>query len=289
MDTTTSSSSSLASLAAPPALDSAAEPLAKLVRDAYQTAGEAGAVAKNAMHGVWLGHPLHPVLTDIPIGAWTTALALDARANGDRGMRRAATFAMGVGLLGALGSAVTGLTDWSETSGRARRLGLVHGLLNIAATAMTATAFFRRSADDRQHARGWAWAGYATAVASAYLGGDLVYGERIGVTHAVTDEPEEYTDIAASADLPEGVLRRVRHEDTDVLLVRHKGRVCALAHACSHLGGPLSEGSIEGDAVTCPWHASTFDLRDGHVINGPATIPQPAFDVRERDGRVEIK
>src|SRR3954469_20756782 len=115
-----------------PAIDQVAEPLSKAVRGAYDAAGPVGRQAKNAAHGVWLGHPLHPVFTDIPIGAWTTALAMDAAADGDPGMHRGATFAMGVGLAGALGAAVTGLTDWSETQGESRRTGLVHGLLNIA-------------------------------------------------------------------------------------------------------------------------------------------------------------
>src|ERR1043165_5784022 len=129
----------LARITDQPALDRIAEPLSDSVRGAYEAAGPGGAQAKNAMHGVWLGHPLHPVFTDVPIGAWTTALALDARANGDPGMRRAATFAMGVGLLGAVGAAATGLTDWSETDGQSRRTGLIHGLLNIAATSLMAT------------------------------------------------------------------------------------------------------------------------------------------------------
>src|SRR5215213_9031764 len=88
-----------------PAIDQIAEPLSKAVRGAYEAAGPVGQQAKNALHGVWLGHPLHPVFTDIPIGAWTTALALDAVSNGDAGMRRATTFALGVGLTGALGAA----------------------------------------------------------------------------------------------------------------------------------------------------------------------------------------
>src|SRR5919112_2143739 len=131
-------------LADNPALDQIAQPLSDAVRGAYEAAGPAGQQAKNALHGVWLGHPLHPVFTDIPIGAWTTALALDATANGDPGMRRAATFAMGVGLTGALGAAVTGLTDWSETEGQSRRAGLGHGLLNLTATTLFAAAFARR-------------------------------------------------------------------------------------------------------------------------------------------------
>jgi nitrite reductase/ring-hydroxylating ferredoxin subunit len=241
------------------------------------------------MHGVWLGHPLHPVFTDIPIGAWTTALALDACANGDAGMRRAATFAFGVGLLGAAASAVTGLTDWSETDGRSRREGLLHGLINIASTALTATAYFRRLADDDADGRVWAWAGYTIALGSAYLGGDLVYGQRIGVTHAVTDQPEQLTPIASSSDIREGTMRRARHDDTDALLVRQHGRVCGLAHACSHLGGPLSEGTLKDGSVVCPWHGSEFGLEDGHVINGPATQPQAVFDIREPNGQIEVK
>jgi len=270
-------------------LDPIAEPLSKAVRDAYAAAGPAGQIAKNAMHGVWLGHPLHPVFTDLPVGAWTTALALDASANGDRGMRKAATFALGVGLLGALGAAVTGLTDWSETDGRAKKEGLVHGLLNIAATSLMATAYVQRVTNNHRGGRACAWTGYAIATATAYLGGDLVYGHRIGVTHATTDQPDEFTPVARISDLPDNSMRRARKDDTDVLLARQHGRTCALAHACSHLGGPLSEGELKDGSVVCPWHGSEFDLRDGHVINGPATQEQPTFVVREKDGAIEVK
>ena len=126
-----------------PALDSVAEPLSRAVHGAYESAGEAGRVAKNAMHGVWLGHPLHPALVAVPIGAWTTAVALDVAAdvNHDRGMARAADFAIAVGLAGAVVPAITGLTDWSETSGSARRTGLVHGLLNVVATGLFAASY----------------------------------------------------------------------------------------------------------------------------------------------------
>jgi uncharacterized membrane protein len=130
-----------------PAIDRVAQPLSQAVRGAYEAGGPAAQLAKNALHGVWLGHPLHPVFTDLPLGAWTTALALDAVAGDDPGMRRAATFAMGVGLAGAAGAAVTGLTDWSETDGQARRNGLIHGLLNITATTLFAAAFALRRKD----------------------------------------------------------------------------------------------------------------------------------------------
>jgi nitrite reductase/ring-hydroxylating ferredoxin subunit len=204
-------------------------------------------------------------------------------------MQRAATFALGVGLAGAAASAVTGLTDWSETDGRARREGLLHGLLNIAATTLTTVAYVSRLTNGHRNGRGWAWAGYGIALASAYLGGDLVYGQRIGVTHAVTDQPDAFTDIAASADVSDNAMCRAHRDDVDALLVRQQGRVCALAHSCAHLGGPLSEGTLKNGSVVCPWHGSEFAIQDGSVLNGPATQPQPTFAVREQGGRIEIK
>src|SRR4051812_46508870 len=271
-----------------PALDRVAEPLSKAVRGAYEAAGTAGQVAKNAAHGVWLRHPLHPVFTDIPVGAWTAALALDCAANGDPGMRRAATFAIGVGLAGAAGAAVTGLTDWSETDGRARRTGLIHGLLNITATTLFATAFAQRR-QGRQQGRACAWTGYAIALGAAYLGGDLVYGQRIGVTHADVEPPDSFTPVMESAALPENTMARGRAADADVVVARQHGRVCALVHSCAHLGGPLSEGTLKDGSVVCPWHGSEFALEDGRVLNGPSTHDQPCVLAREQNGQIEVK
>jgi len=278
----------LTALTDQPALDRVAEPLSKAVRGAYEAAGPVGREAKNALHGVWLGHPLHPVFTDVPLGAWTTAIALDAAAGGDRGMKRAATFAIGEGLAGALGAAVTGLTDWSETDGRSRRTGLVHGLLNIAATSLFAAAYALRRNDSHDGGMKCAWTGYAIAVGAAYLGGDLVYGQRIGVTHAAVEPTEEFTPVMKSDALAENTMARGRGGEVDVVLARQHGRVCALVHSCSHLGGPLSEGTLKDGSVVCPWHGSEFALADGRVLNGPATEDQPCFRVRERDGQMEV-
>jgi nitrite reductase/ring-hydroxylating ferredoxin subunit/uncharacterized membrane protein len=272
-----------------PALDAIADPLSKAVRGLYEAGGPIGERAKNFLHGVWLEHPLHPVFTDLPVGAWTTALALDATANGDPGMRRAATFAIGVGLAGALGAAITGLTDWSETDGQSRRTGLVHGLLNIAATSLMAAAFVQRRANGHTNGRACAWSGFAIAAASAYLGGDLVYAQRVGVTHADVELPDEFTAIADSSALADNSMMRARAGNADVLLVRQHGRVCALVHSCAHLGGPLSEGTLKDGSVVCPWHGSEFALDDGRVLNGPATQNQPCLLARERDGRIEVR
>ena len=255
METTTG----LAQFTEAPAIDRVADPLSKAVRGTYEAMGPAGQRTKNALHGVWLGHPLHPVFTDLPLGAWTTALALDVASNGDAGMRRAATFAMGVGLAGAVGAAVTGLTDWSETDGRSRRAGLIHGLLNVAATSLFATAYALRR-NERHSGRTCAWAGYAIALGAAYLGGDLVYRQRMGVTHADIELPSDFTPVLESDRLADNSMVRARAGNADILLVRKRGTVCALVHSCAHLGGPLSDGTLKENSVVCPWHGSEFAL-----------------------------
>lgn len=274
-----------------PLLDQVAKPLSEGVKGAFQSAGAAGQAVKDGLHGTWLGHPLHPVLTDIPLGAWTTAVALDAQeaATGDAAYGRAADFALGVGLIGALGAAVTGLTDWSETYGRSQRAGLVHGLLNATATALVATGWVLRKNGSRSAGKATALAGFGIALGSAYLGGELVYRERLGVTHAVVAEPEQFTPVLESATLPEHAMRKATIEDASFLIVRQRGEVCALAHSCAHMGGPLSEGTLKDGSVVCPWHGSEFALDDGRVLNGPSTHPQPCFTVRERDGQIEVR
>ncbi len=280
----------LEAIADQPWLDTVAKPLSETVRQVFSSSGPVGRTAKNALHGVWLGHPLHPVFTDVPIGAWTTALALDAReaSTGDEGWGRAADFAIGVGLIGAVGAAITGLNDWSETEGRARRVGLLHGLLNITATACVATSYMLRRTGSRPAGRATAILGYGVALGAAYLGGNLVYQDRIGVTHAAIAEPETFTPVLDSAALPDNSMRKAAIEDASFLVVRQQQRVCALAHPCAHLGGPLSEGTLKDGSVVCPWHGSEFALEDGRVLNGPATEPQPCFAVRESAGRIEI-
>jgi nitrite reductase/ring-hydroxylating ferredoxin subunit/uncharacterized membrane protein len=272
-------------------LDTIGKPLSKAVRGQFEQAGDSGRRLKNTLHGVWLGHPLHPVLTDVPIGAWTTALLADAgeATTGDPAYGRAADFAIGVGLVGAVGAAITGLNDWSETEGRSRRAGLLHGLLNVTATTFLVASYLLRRNGSRAAGRGTALAGYGIAVASAYLGGNLVYRERIGVTHAALAEPEQFTPVLESTALPDNSMRKAIIEDASFVVTRQRGRVCALAHSCAHLGGPLSEGTLKDGSVVCPWHGSEFSLDDGRVLNGPATMPQPCFVARERAGHIELR
>ena len=274
------------------ALDQLSDQIQPLVQNAFKSAGPAGRELKNILHGTWLGHPLHPALTDVPLGAWTAALALDAMESisGRRELGAGADAAIAIGLVGAAGAAVTGLTDWSETNGRARKVGLLHGLLNVGATVLYSTSLVLRRKQKRNAGMGFAMLGFAVSSASAYLGGHLVFGEQIGVNHAAAQEmPKEFVPVLSDVELREGEMKRADAGGVPVLLVRCEGEVCALAHTCSHLGGPLSEGKLEGDVVQCPWHGSRFNVRDGSVVDGPATFPQPRFETRVREGQIEVR
>ena len=273
-------------------LEPIADTLKETISGIYESAGAAGQEIKNALHGTWLGHPLHPVLTDVPIGAWTVALVLDVMdgSSPSRSVARGAKIAVGVGLAGAAGAAITGLTDWQDTDGRARRVGLVHGLLNVTATLLYTTSFLKRGGSSRGGARGFAYAGFAVMCAAAWLGGDLVYGEQIGVNHAAgADAPPDFTPVLPATELQEAQMRRVEVNGVRVLLVRKDGKIHAMAETCSHLGGPLSEGKFDGECVECPWHGSRFAVEDGSVVDGPATHPQPCYETRVHDGQIEIR
>jgi nitrite reductase/ring-hydroxylating ferredoxin subunit/uncharacterized membrane protein len=275
-----------------PFLDQASDAIQPAINDLFTRAGETGLQVKDLLHGTWLGHPLHPVLTDVPLGAWTAALVLDAgeAISGKDGMAAGADAAIAVGLVGAVGAAVTGATDWSATDGRARKIGLVHGLLNVGVAALYATSLVMRRKKKRRPGVGLAMLGYALSCASAYLGGHLVFGEQIGVNHALLPgDGGDFVTVIDEEDLQPRKLTRVDANEVPVLLVKDEDGIHALEHTCSHQGGPLSEGKLEGQAVTCPWHGSTFSIKDGSVIHGPATFPQPCFETRVVNGKVQVK
>ncbi len=271
-------------------IDSVAKPLEEAVSTAF--VGKPGRSVKDTLNGVWLGHPVHPVLTDVPIGAWTMAQVFDTLdgIGGDGRYADAAQVCITTGLIGAVGAAVTGLTDWSDTGGQSRRIGLVHGLLNL-----TATGFFLASALMRRRSRSAgavaaSSTGYAVALAAAYLGGSLVYQREIGPNHALAGEaPEQFTRTLPDAEVREGEKRKVQVGDAAVVLLRHNGQVCALAEKCAHQGGPLSEGELRDGVLHCPWHDSQYRVEDGAVVHGPSTYDQPCYDTRVVDGFIEVK
>jgi nitrite reductase/ring-hydroxylating ferredoxin subunit len=245
---------------------------------------------KDALHGRWLGHAVHPLLVTVPIGMWTGAVLLDL--TGEEWARRAARRLVGAGVLAVAPTALTGLADWSElgTFDRPKRVGLVHAAANNATTVLYAASWLARRRGDHRRGRDLALAGAAGLAVGGYLGGHLSYSQGVGVNRNADErrQPDDWTD-AGPADLPEGGRRRVDLDGQQVLLVRHQGEVHAMGATCSHLGGPLERGDLEDGCVVCPWHQSRFRLADGSVARGPATSPQLPYDVRLVGGRVEVR
>lgn len=243
-----------------------------------------GRNVKNVLHGAWLGHALHPVLTDVPIGAWMMAAVFDATG------APAADMCVAIGIAAAIPTAVTGLNDWSETSGAPARVGVAHAACNIAATALYAASYVVRRSNRRKGVA-LAYAGFGLLMLGGVLGGHLVFAQRAGVNHAVEDglPVDEFVAVMPEADLPYDTPYRAQADGKNVLLVRQGDRIFALLDMCSHLGGPLSGGSLADCSIRCPWHGSRFSLEDGRVIDGPATIAQPTFAVRVREGRIELR
>ncbi len=269
-------------------LEPVADRLQRMVVGAYRAGGRAGRTLRDVLHGTWLGHPLHPVLTDVPLGAWTAALVLDGMATA--GASRAADAVIGAGLAGAVGAAVTGLTDWQHTTGADRRTGLAHGLLNVTAATLYAASLLLRRRGARSAGRAVAGLGFVTAAGAAYLGGHLVYRRRLGVDHAPPAEAwPDFVRVLPEADLGEARPRRAEARGIPIVLVRRHGRIHALAETCAHLGGPLAEGTVEDTAIRCPWHGSRFALEDGRLLEGPSVYPQPCFEVRVSEGHVEVR
>jgi nitrite reductase/ring-hydroxylating ferredoxin subunit/uncharacterized membrane protein len=261
------------------------------IRQAADTLLPRGAT-RDVASGVPLGHPLHPLLVALPIGSWTAASYLDLTG----GDRTAARRLVALGIATAVPAAVTGVNDWLSTADAERRVGLVHAALNDAAlTAYTASWVARRRG---RHAKGvlLSLAGLLFTGGAGWLGGHLAYALGVGVdSTAFPRLPSEWTDAAAGSDLVRGVPVCVEVGGVPVLLLRADrtsegaaGAIIAMADRCTHRGGALHEGELQGGCITCPLHGSRFAL-DGSVQRGPATRPQPTLRVRVVDGRVQVR
>ena len=266
------------------ALDGFSAPLATRI----QAATSPDAV-KNALSGTWLGHQLHPVLTDVPIGAWTMASALDC-IRGDSAAEDARLL-VGLGVLAAVPTAVTGASDWSETYGGAQRVGLVHALSNSAALVLQTTSWVVRSRGHRRAGVGLSIAGLAIVSLASYLGGHLSYVEGVGVNHtAFQPTVKNWTDVAALTELEADSPLRVSAGKVPVVLVKHEEAIFALSATCVHAGGPLDEGEVLLDGcIRCPWHGSVFQLAGGAVERGPASMDQPSWEVKVENERIFIR
>jgi nitrite reductase/ring-hydroxylating ferredoxin subunit/uncharacterized membrane protein len=268
------------------ALDSIGKTAAKLIRENLGQ-GE----LKQALSGTWLGHAVHPMLTDVVIGSFTSASLLDVLApNSDGG---AAERLIGLGLLAYLPTAATGANDWADSEpvdDGVRRVGLVHAVSNAVGATLYAASLGARRRGARRFGAVLGFAGMGAMTAGAYLGGHLSFTKGVGPDQTVFDSgPTDWTPAADASLLSENRPTRVVVDDTPVLLVRQGENIYAIHDRCSHRGCPLSDGDVEGDEIVCGCHGSRFSLRDGAVKHGPATAPQPAFQVRVQNGRVEVR
>ena len=273
-------------------LEPLADVLQKLPALIYR--GRAGLAVKTFFNGSWLGHPLHPVLTDIPLGTWTLAVIFDLIylfGNRSSVARSAAEITITVGIVAALGAFVTGYTDWGDTFERERRVGLTHGLLNTLAILLYLISLVLRLTSPGQGvAIVVSWIGYGIVLTAAFIGGELVFNIGYAVNHhAWQSPPTAWTPAIPVRDLAEGKLQKIDASGAPVLLLKRGDRIVAISETCSHAGGPLSEGTLEGNVVICPWHGSHFDVSSGAVRSGPATVPAVRYDVRIVSGQVEVR
>ena len=265
------------------ALDPPADALAGAVNTALRPTP-----LKNALTGTWLGHPVHPALVGIPIGSWAGATALDLF-GGKRG-RKGADFLVGLGLVTAVPTVATGLASWSDLFDEDRRVGLVHAASNAVAAALFAASLVNRRRGKRATGKLLQLAGVGAMTAGGWLGGHLTYRLGVGVDHTVFENAaKDWTTVASLAALPDGKPELAEADGVPILLVRDGDAVRAIANTCSHESGPLHEGEVADGCVTCPWHGSQFRLADGAVVRGPATAPQPGYEVRVVSGDVQVR
>ncbi|MEV8312204.1 Rieske (2Fe-2S) protein [Streptomyces flavidovirens] len=267
------------------------EPQADAMIDALRTGIRALPLGRgrDVLHGRWLGHPVHPLMVQVPIGSWLSAAVLDLRP----GRSREAGLLVGVGLAAAAPAALAGAVDWAELHRQQQRVGLVHALTNTAAVGLYAASLACRVKGREAAGRAYGFLGLTAVGLGGMLGGHLAYRQASGANHA-EEVPHVVTEgwhlIGTVDEFPAGQPARRSVDDVPVLVVRELGgTIHALAERCSHLAGPLSEGTIADGCVECPWHGSVFRLSDGWNVRGPATAPQPAFDTRIVDGRVEVR
>jgi len=272
--------------AASPWLDATAETLRKAVSPIL---GENGPQPlKDALYGVWVGHPLHPFMTDVTLGSLTTSMVLDAL-----GAEEGADLALKFGVLTSGVTALSGAAQWYDAtnSEEPRRLGALHATLNSTALGLYIASWVFRENDRRAAGIATAWTGHALSHASGYIGGHLTYILGIGVDRTVTlKKLTKWSDTGLTeADLTPGELRRIDVKKTPVMLLKQDSSLYAASPVCPHLQGPLEKGELEGTCVECPWHKSVFDLSNGKAIHGPATAPLPIYETRIVEGRIEVR
>ena len=268
--------------------DKVVEPARKAVNSALRPQA-----FKDLLHGTWLGHPLHPILVQVPVGAWTSAGVLDLVPR----LRPAASVLIGTGVAAAVPAALSGAADWSEQGSGVRRLGALHAVLNTAALGLYVASLAARRRDREALGLVLSYTALGIATGSATIGGHMSYSQASGASHAAPAAramTSDWVDLGPLDDLPEGrpALRTGKGGSVAVPLaaVRRGTRVDVFIGACSHLSGPLYEGTVEDvrgeQCLVCPWHGSAFDLDNGEPRRGPAANPQEKLEIRMEAGHV---
>jgi nitrite reductase/ring-hydroxylating ferredoxin subunit len=239
--------------------------------------------ARDVLHGVWLGHPVHPVLVQAAAGAWLSASLMDLIGDDE-----AARLLTAAGLAAAVPAAAAGAADWSEQHEQQMRVGVVHAAGNAVAISLYGASLAARGP---RLSRALRLGGLAAVSASGLLGGHISFRLAGGANHA-EDVPHVLAPgwhyLMVAADLPDGKPVRQFVGEVPVVAIRDAGSVRVLADRCSHMSGSLAEGELSDGCLTCPWHGSIFRVADGSVARGPATAPQPSFEVREVGGAIQV-
>ena len=267
-------------------VDAPARAIGRAVRGAI-----APGALKDALSGTWIGHALHPLLTDVVIGSFLSATLLDVLGGDDDGGASERLIAVGIAAYGP--TALTGFSDWAdseESDPAVRRTGLVHAATNATALSLYTASLAARRRGSRSAGIALGAAGATVLAGGAYLGGHLMLAKGVGADQTIFDPgPREWTQVGPASDVAQGTPVRVLAGETPVMVTRDGDAFFAIHDRCSHRGCSLSDGELEGEEIVCRCHGSRFDRRDGSVRRGPATAPQPAFEIRARDGALELR
>jgi nitrite reductase/ring-hydroxylating ferredoxin subunit/uncharacterized membrane protein len=275
-----------------PGFQKTSQEAARTIHQGVIEGGETVREAVDVLHGKPVGHPLHPILTDITIGSWLLGALFDllSLVTLSRSTRKAANRLVTLGTITAVPTALAGIADYSTVKQSAAGHAALHGIVNTIAFMFYFRSVRARFENHVIRSVLYSFAGLSFAALAAWLGGDLVYRHRMGVNHAEDQPLEDWTPALSAGLLAEGERRRVDVKGQPVLLYRYDGQTYAIGAVCSHLGGPLEQGKIVDEVcIQCPWHDSVFDLRDGHVVHGPATFEEPFYETRIFNGQIEIR
>jgi nitrite reductase/ring-hydroxylating ferredoxin subunit/uncharacterized membrane protein len=275
-----------------PNFEQTAKEVSRGIHERVLEGGDPARKLVDLLHGTWLGHPLHPVLTDFAIGAWIGGAVLDllSISRRSRSLEKAADQLTGLGTIAAVPTALAGIADYSTIPTRAMSTGAAHGLLNATALVLYLLSSLSRKAGIRSLGLFLSSLALGLLAISGYLGGELAFKYKVGVNkQEEPGGPADWAIVMSEASLPEGEPRRVSVEGVPILLYRYGGAVYAIGATCGHDGGPLDQGKFDGLCVECPWHQSVYDLRDGSVIHGPTTYSAASYDTRIVNGNIQLR